>query len=114
LNLSKFTKIETNYKSIAIRSILSFALLIMLFEIEIFVFWGIFGEGASASRISDLWYVELIFDYLPIAIIVGYLAFKVLINYGAKKYIESKTNIIVLVVLLLLFVIQDEILKLIF
>ena len=112
--MHKFTKLKTEYKSIVIRSVLLFALLISLFVIEIFVFWGIYGEGASASRISELWYVEIILDYLPIIIIGGYLGFKIVTNYKNQKYIESKTNIITLVILILLFLVRNEIQRLIF
>jgi hypothetical protein len=112
--MHQFTKLKTDYKSIAINSAILFALLILLFVIEIFVFWGIFGEGATASRISELWYVEIILDYLPIVLIGGYLMFKSYTNYKNQKYVESKTNIITLVILILLFLIRNNILKLIF
>lgn len=114
MNIHKFTKLKTEYKSIAISSALLFALLILLFVIEIFVFWGIYGEGATASRISELWYVEIILDYLPIILIGGYLVFKTYTNYKNQKYIESKTNIITLVILFVLFLIRNEIQQLIF
>lgn len=114
MNIPKFVKLKTEYKRIAISSALLFALLILLFVIEIFIFWGIYGEGATASRVSELWYVEIILDYLPIAIIGGYLGLKTFANYKNQKYIESKTNIIVLVILILLFLIRNEIQQLIF
>ena len=112
--MNKFPKLKTEYKSIVIRSVLLFALLISLFVIEIFVFWGIYGEGASASRISELWYVEIILDYIPIVLIGGYLLFKTYTNYKNQKYAESKTNIITLVILILLFLIQNKIQQFIF
>ena len=114
MNISKLAKEKTEYKSIAISSALLFALLILLFAIEIFVFWGIYGEGATASRISELWYVEIILDYFPIVLIGSYLIFKTYTNYKNQKYVESKTNIITLVILILLFLIRNEIQQLIF
>jgi hypothetical protein len=109
LSIQKLITIKTEYKNIAIRSILLFALLILLFVIEIFIFWGIYGEGASASKISELWYVELILDYLPITIICGYLVFIFLVSYKKQKYIESKTTLITLVILIVLFLIRNKI-----
>lgn len=114
MNIQKFIKLKTEYKNIAIISVLLFALLILLIVIEIFVFWGIYGEGATASRISELWYAEIILDYLPIAIIGGYLVSKTFTNYKKQKYIKSKTNIITLVIVILLFLIRNEILRVIF
>lgn len=114
LDNNDFFALKTEYKNIAIGSILLFAFMILLFLIEIFVFWGIFGEGASADRISELWYVEIIFDYLPIAAICGYLVYKTIANYKNQKYIKSKTNIITLVILILLFLIRNKIMSLIF
>jgi hypothetical protein len=109
LNLQKLTKLKTEYKSIAIKSILLFVILILLFLIEIFAFWGIYGEGATASRISEIWYVEIILDYLPIVIISGYLMIQIFINVNEQKYIKSKTNIVTLVILMILFMLRNEI-----
>lgn len=114
MNINKLTKGKTEYKNIAISSALLFMLLILLFVIEIFVFWGICGEAATASKASELWYVEIILDYLPIVIIGGYLGFKTFANFKKQKYIESKTNIITLIILILLFLMRNEILQLMF
>ena len=114
MNLQKLTKLKTEYKSIAIKSILLCLILILLFVIEIFVFWGFYGEGATASRISEIWYVEIILDYLPIFIIGGYLMSQIFSNFNEQKYIESKTNIITLVILIVVFFMRNEIQQLIF
>lgn len=102
MNIHQFVKLKTDYKKTIVNSALLFVLTIILFGIEIFIFWGIFGEGATASRIAEIWYVKLILDYLPIAIIIGYLGLKTFANYKSKKYIEYKTNIITLVILILI------------
>lgn len=114
MNLQKLTKPKTEYKSIALKSILLFVILILLFLIEVFVFWGIYGEGATASRISEIWYVEIILDYLPIVIIGGYLMCQIFKNFNEQKFIESKTNIITLVILIIIFLMRNEIQQLIF
>ncbi|MBQ0908659.1 hypothetical protein KBJ98_08095 [Flavobacterium sp. F-328] len=97
--------------AIMVSSILLFVVLIILFSIEIFIFWGIFGEGATASRIAEIWYVKLILDYLPFATIIGYLGLKTFANYKSKKYIEYKTNIITLITLILIFSFRSKILN---
>lgn len=114
MNINKLAKQKTEYKNIVISIVLLFMLLILLFVIEIFVFWGICGEGATASRVSELWFIEIILDCLPIIIIGGYLGLKTFANFKKQKYIESKTNIITLMILILLFLIRNEILQLIF
>ena len=114
MNISKLAKQKTEYKNIAINSAFLFAIIILLFLIEIFVFWGIYGEGATASRISELWYVEIILEYFPIVLIGGYLMFKTYTNYKSQKYVESKTNIITLMILILLFLIRNDIQQLTF
>lgn len=114
MNISKLAKQKTEFKNIVISSLLLFTLLILLFVIEIFVFWGIYGEGATASRISEIWYVEIILTYFPIVLIGSYLIFKTYTNYKNQKYVKSKTNIITLMILILLFLIRNEIQELIF
>ncbi|MBU0941338.1 MAG: hypothetical protein KKD36_07895 [Bacteroidetes bacterium] len=109
MNLQKLSKLETEYKSIAIKSVLLFVIFLLLFVIEIFAFWGIYGESATASRISEIWYVEIILDYLPIVIISGYLMIQIFINVNEQKYIKSKTNIATLVILMILFMLRNEI-----
>lgn len=84
---------------------------IILYVSEILIFWGIFGEGATASRIAEVWYVKLILDYLPFATIIGYLGLKTFANYKSKKYIESKTNLIILIIFILIFSFRSKILN---
>lgn len=114
MNIDKFIRLKTEYKSIVITSVSFFALMILLFIIEIFVFWGIYGEGATASRISELWYVEIILDYLPIVIIGVYLGIKTFTKYKNRKFIEFKTNMITLMILFVLFLIRNKIQRLFF
>lgn len=112
--MKTFLKLKTEYLKIAINSVLLFALTIILFIIEIFVFWGIYGEGATASRISELWYVEIILDYLPIALVGGYLVTKTFNSYKNHKFSNLKTNIITFLILILLFLLRNKIEQLLF
>ena len=114
MNLQKLTKLKTDYKSIAIKSVLLFVILMVLFLIEIFVFWGIYGEGATASRISEIWYVEIILDYLPLVIIDGYLMLQIFKKINEQNFIEAKTNVITLIILIILFIMRNVIKQLIF
>lgn len=114
MNIDKFAKLKTEYKKIVIGSALLFTVMILLFIIEIFTFWGIYGEGATASRVSELWYVEMFLDYFPIAIIGGYLVFNTITSYKNRKHIEAKTNLITLMILILLFLIRNKIAAVLF
>ena len=84
MKTAEFLKIKTNYLGIGIRAILFFGILLLLILIEIFVFWGIYGEGATASRISELWYVDLILNYLPILLVGGFLIYIIIKKYKKR------------------------------
>ena len=114
MKTTEFLKIKTNYLGIGIRSILFFGILLLLILIEIFVFWGIYGEGATASRISELWYVDLTLNYLPILIVGGFLVYRIIKEYKKQEYEKFKTNLITLLILIFLFSIRSQIEKLIF
>jgi hypothetical protein len=114
LKTADFFKIKTNYIGIGIRTILVFAILFLLILIEIFVFWGIYGAGATSSRISELWYVDLMLNYLPILLVGGFLLNKSIKEYRKQEYIRFKTNLITLLILIFLFSIRNQIMQLIF
>ena len=113
MKTTEFLKIKTNYLEIGIRSILFFGILLLLILIEILAFFLIFGSGAGASQISELWYVDLIFNYLPILLIVGFLVF-IIKKYRKQEYVKFKTNLITLLVLIFLFLIRSQFERLIF
>ena len=108
MKTTEFLKIKTNYLGIGIRSILFFGILLLLILIEIFTFWGIYGEGATASRISELWYVDLILNYLPIFLVGGFLVYRIINEYKKKEYVKFKTNLITLLIVILLFSIRNK------
>tara|TARA_R110002073_G_scaffold108336_3_gene243338 strand:+ start:9656 stop:10000 length:345 start_codon:yes stop_codon:yes gene_type:complete len=114
LKTTEFLKIKTNYLGIGIRSILFFGILLLLILIEVLAFFLIFGSGASASRISKLWYVDLIFNYLPIILVGGFLVYRIIKEYRKQEYVKFKTNLITLLVLIFLFLIRSQIEQLIF
>ena len=114
MNMSEFLKIKTNFIGIGIRSVLFFGILLLLILIEIFAFWGIYGEGATASRISELWYIDLILNYLPIILVGGFLIYRILREYRKQEYVNFKTNLITLLILIFLFSIRSQIERLIF
>lgn len=114
LKTMEFLKIKTNYLGIGIRTIFFYGILLLLILIEIFSFFLIFGSGAGASRVSELWYVDLIFNYLPILIIGGFLVYKIFKEYRNQEYVKFKTNLITLLILILLFSIRNQLEQLIF
>jgi len=114
LKTTEFLKIKTNYLGIGIRSILFFGILLILILIEVLAFFLIFGSGAGASRISDLWHVDLIFNYLPILLVGGFLVYRIIKEYRKQEYVKFKTNLITLMVLIFLFSIRSQIERLIF
>lgn len=114
LKTTEFLKIQTNYLGIGIRSILFFGILLLLILIEILAFFLIFGSGAGASRISELWYVDLIFNYLPILLVGGFLVYKIIKEYSKQDYVKFKTNLITLLILIFLFSIRNQLDRLIF
>ena len=114
MKTTDFLKIKTNYLGIGIRSIFFFGILLLLILIEIFAFWGIYGEGATASRIAELWYVDLILNYLPIILVSGFLMYRIIKEYRKQEYEKFKTNIITLLILIFLFSIRSQLEKLIF
>jgi len=114
MNTAKFLKIKTNFIGIGIRSVLFFGILLFLILIEIFAFWGIYGEGATASRIAELWYVDLILNYLPIVLVGGFLVYRIIKEYRKQEYVKFKTNLITLLILIILFSIRNQLDQLIF
>ena len=114
MKTAEFLKLKTNYLRIGIRSVLFFGILILLISIQILTFFLIFGSGAGASRISELWYIELIFNYLPILLVGGYLVYRIIKKYNNGEYVKFKTNLITLLILIFLFSIRNQIEQLIF
>lgn len=108
MKANEFFKIKTNYTEIGIKSILFFGILLLIILTEIFVFWGVFGEGASANRVSESLYVDLILNFLPIILVGGFLAYKTIKEYRKREYEKFKTNIITLLILTFLFLIRKQ------
>ena len=109
----EFFKIKTNYLGIGIRSILFFGIVLLLILIEILVFFLIYGSGATSSRIAELWYVDFILNFLPIILVGGFLIYRIIKTYRKKEYVNFKTNLITLLILIFLFSIRNHLEKLI-
>jgi len=100
-------------KKILLDTLVFITIAILLIVIQVFVFWFMFGEGASSGRIADLWYVNLILEYLPLAVVVGFLAFK---TFGRLKKKESdmvKANLITGSMIIILYLSRYQIISLI-
>jgi|SRR5690606_28107344 len=114
MNTNQFLKIKTNFIGIGIWTVLFFGILLLLILIEIFVFFLIFGSGASSSRIADLWYVDLILNYTPIILVGGFLVYRIIRKYKKQEYVKFKTNLITLLILIFLFSIRNHLEEMIF
>ena len=108
MSVTEFLRVKTNYLGIVIWTILFFGILLLLIFIEILAFFLIYGSGATSSRIAELWYVDLILSYLPILLVVGFLVFKVITKYKKREYMEFKTNLITLLILIFLFSVRYQ------
>jgi magnesium-transporting ATPase (P-type) len=106
--------IKTDYKRIVIASILLIAVTLLLYLIEIFGFWGIYGEGATASRISELWYVDLILNFSPIVLVGGFLIYKIWSSYKQEEYVKYKTYLITVLILIIVYALKGQIMKIVF
>ncbi|MDN3594314.1 hypothetical protein [Zunongwangia endophytica] len=114
MKTAEFWKIKTNYLGIGIRSVLFFGILLLLILIEIFAFFLIYGSGATSSRIANLWYVDLILNFLPILLVGGFLVYRIIKKYKKQEYVNFKTNVITLLILIFLFSIRNQLEHLIF
>ena len=108
MKTAEFLKIKTNYLGIVIRSVLFFGILLLLILIEILTFFLKFGSGAGSSRIAELWYVDLILNYLPILLVGGFLVYRIVKEYRKQEYVKFKTNLITLLILIFLFSIRNQ------
>ena len=101
-SFSEIIQSKTDIRNILKYSISLFGLAVLILFLQVFVFWGIFGEGAESGRIADLWYVEYIMEFLPAIVIVGFILYKVL--RLKNNYRLTKTYLITLIVFILLYV----------
>lgn len=100
-------------KSILINTFLFSALAVTISIIQVFVFWFMFGEGAESGRIADLWYVNFILEYLPLVIVSGILSFRTLKRYKNEEFDKVKSNLIVISILIILYLLRYQIINLI-
>lgn len=112
--LTSIKDIKTDYKRIVVASILLIAITLLLYLIEIFVFWGIYGEGATASRISELWYADLILNFSPIVIVGGFLIYKIWSSSKKEEYVKYKAYLITVLILIIVYALKGQIMKIVF
>jgi len=112
--MTSFRQIPTDYKRIVISSILLIALTMLLYLIDVFVFWGIFGAGATASEVAELWYVDLILNLLPIILVGSFLLNKIMKCKKKEEFIKFKAYTITLVILILAYTSKEILMKIMF
>ena len=108
MTVSDFIKIKTNYLRIALKTILLSGILFLIILIQVFIFFLLFGSGAGSGRIADLWYVELIINFLPILIIGVFLTSQIVSNYKNQKYSKFKTDLITLILIIVIYSIRYQ------
>jgi len=100
-------------KNIFINTFLFSALAVTILIIQVFLFWFMFGEGAESGRIADLWYVNLILEYLPLVIVLGVLSLRTYKRYKSNESDKLKINLITILIFLILYLLRYQIINLI-
>ena len=100
-------------KNILINTIFYSALAFLIIILQVFIFWFMFGEGAESGRIADLWYVNLILEYLPLVIILSILSFRTLKRYKNKELNKVKANLVTIFILIIIYLLRYQIIDLI-
>ncbi len=99
--ISEIIKSKTDFQSILKYSILFFGLSVIIIFFQVFIFWGIYGEGAESTRIAEIWYVDYIMELLPAIIVIALIIYKILKSYN---YSLTKTYLTTLIIFVLLYV----------
>ncbi len=99
-------------KNIILNTIFYLVIAFILIISQVFIFWFIFGEGAESGRILDLWYVNLILEYLPLVIITTILSFRTFWRYKKNELDKVKSNLISLLILILLYLLRYQLIDL--
>jgi len=88
---------KINWLIVVYKTILLCTLSIALLYLNQLIFFLTWGSGAGASRVSELWYIDFLFNYSPLILLVIYLLF-IIINSKKNRFVNN------LIVLFLLFV----------
>lgn len=97
-----------NWKSLILKTILFCGISIFLILLNVFILFFAFGSGAESSRISELWYVDFLFNYLPLILPSLYLIYIIFKAKKNKDFIKFNTNIFVLFLLIIFYVLKEE------
>lgn len=100
-------------RNIILNTLLFSALAFLIVISQVFVFWFIYGEGAESGRITDLWHVNLILEYLPLVIVLSIILFRTFKRYKNKELEKVKANFITILILIILYLFRYEIMNLI-
>ncbi len=108
------TLLKTNSLRVIFQVILSSIIYITLTFTIVLTFFLLYGSGARASEISELWYVESLINYIPILGISFYWMYQIIKNYKKQASEKFKLNLLVLIILLLMFFMKEKIMELFF
>ena len=90
-------------KKILLDTLVFIAIAVLLIVIQVFVFWFMFGAGASSGRIADIWYVNLIMEYLPLVAVILFLIFKTFGRIKKKESDKVKANLVTGAMIIILY-----------
>lgn len=79
-----------------------------------FVFWNIYGSGASADRIGRLPAMTFVGEWLPLIIALMFLGFGFYRNTAKHSLSNAKSYLLVSILLLLLYLLRIPILNFMF
>lgn len=96
----KQLQIKINWSIVTYKTILLCILSIALLFLNQLIFFLIWGSGAGASRVSELWYIDFSFNYSPLILLVIYLLFIIIKHSKNNRFIN---NLIVLFLLLVFY-----------
>ncbi|MGG6230498.1 hypothetical protein [Tenacibaculum sp. SDUM215027] len=100
-------------KNILINTVIYSALAFLIIILQVLIFWFMFGEGTESGRIADLWYVNLILEYLPLVIILSVLSFGTFKRYKNKELNKVKANLVTIFILIIIYLLRYQIIDLI-
>ena len=98
---------KINWLNVLLKTILFCGLSILLLIINQFIVFFSWGSGEGASRKMELPHINFLLNYSPLILLGGYLSILIL-KYLKSNFLKSKTNLIVLVLLILFYLFKDN------
>ncbi len=91
MNISEFKRTPTEFKRIAIYSVLGVLIIMFLTLAAIIGFWMLYGEGAGSSTVANTYRIDLIIMLAPLTLVSAFFTIKAILAYKAKALARFKT-----------------------